>query len=75
MFNDTEYININDNISISISHSPSDQFEHFSLVNGLVTKSGGTHINLISSEIVNPIRNTTSKVQRGQVHVEKPGRP
>jgi len=56
MFNAVEFIKVSDNVSIAVSHSPSDQFEHFSLVNGLVTKSGGTHINVISREIVNPIR-------------------
>jgi len=56
MFDAKEFIKINDNISIAVGHSPSDQFEHFSLVNGLITKSGGTHIDMISSEIVTPVR-------------------
>jgi len=56
MFDAKEFIKINDNVSIAVGHSPSDQFEHFSLVNGLITKSGGTHIDMISSEIVTPVR-------------------
>lgn len=56
MFDAKEFIDLNDNVSIAVTHSPSDQFEHFSLVNGLVTKSGGTHINLLSNEIINPLR-------------------
>jgi len=56
MFNAKEFIDINENVSLALTHSPSDQFEHFSLVNGLVTKSGGSHINLLSSEIITPIR-------------------
>ena len=56
LFNTNEVLKLNENVSIAIGHSPSDQFEHFSLVNGLITKAGGTHINLISREIVNPIR-------------------
>ena len=56
MFDVKEFIKVNDNVSIGVTHSPSDQFEHFSLVNGLLTRKGGSHINLISREIVNPIR-------------------
>jgi len=56
MFNIHEFIKINDNVSIGVSHSPSDQFEHFSLVNGLLTRKGGNHINFISSEIITPLR-------------------
>lgn len=56
MFNIHEFIKVNDNVSIGITHSPSDQFEHFSLVNGLLTRKGGSHIKLISDEIINPIR-------------------
>jgi DNA gyrase/topoisomerase IV subunit B len=56
MFNIKEYVNVNENVSIGISHSPSDQFEHFSLVNGLLTRKGGSHIKLISDELIAPIR-------------------
>jgi len=42
--------------SIAIGHSTSDNFEHFSLVNGLVAKSGGRHIWQITGDVVDPIR-------------------
>jgi DNA gyrase/topoisomerase IV subunit B len=50
-----------DNIVIGVSHSESDTFEHFSLVNGLVTKKGGTHINYITQSIVTPMRDKLVK--------------
>jgi DNA gyrase/topoisomerase IV subunit B len=46
----------NDLYTIGVTSSDSDQFEHFSLVNGIVAKGGGRHINIISDDIVNPIR-------------------
>jgi DNA gyrase/topoisomerase IV subunit B len=56
MFDAKEFVVLNENVSIAVTHSPSDQFEQFSLVNGLVTKSGGSHVNFLSNEIINPIR-------------------
>lgn len=61
MFNIHEFTKVNDNVSIGVTHSPSDQFEHFSLVNGLLTRKGGSHINLIGNEIINPIRDKLVK--------------
>ncbi len=60
MFGVTELFQT-DLFSIGVSHSESDQFEHFSLVNGLVTKKGGNHIKYISDDIVNPIREKLAK--------------
>jgi len=42
--------------SIAIGHSTSDNFEHFSLVNGLVAKSGGRHIWQMTGDVVDPMR-------------------
>ncbi len=61
MFNTQEIFQLNDNVSVAVGVSESDTFEHFSLVNGLVTKVGGTHINNISQEIVTPIRDKLVK--------------
>ncbi len=56
MFGATEVLTLNENVQIAVGSSVSDGFEHFSLVNGLVTKSGGSHINHLSKVIVEPIR-------------------
>lgn len=56
MFNAPEILTLNDNVQVAVGPSSSDQFEHFSLVNGLVTKSGGTHMEYLTYEIVTPIR-------------------
>jgi DNA gyrase/topoisomerase IV subunit B len=55
MFNIKEIIQMGD-YTIGVSHAESEQFEHFSLVNGLLTKKGGSHIKFIGDDIVNPIR-------------------
>ncbi len=60
MFNCTEFVNFGD-VQIGVGPSDADQFEHFSLVNGLVVKSGGTHMDHISRMIVEPIRTKLSK--------------
>ena len=61
MFGIGETMAINKNVIISVSTSDSDSFEHFSVVNGLITKNGGNHIKLITEMIVNPIRNKLIK--------------
>ena len=61
MFDIQNVLQINDNVIIGVGHSESDTFEHFSLVNGLVTKRGGSHINHISQSIVNPMRDKLVK--------------
>jgi len=43
------------NYTIGVSHADSEQFEQFSLVNGLLVKTG-THFKVISDAIVNPMR-------------------
>ncbi len=45
----------NDLYTIGVSHSDSEQFEFFGLVNGLVSKNG-RHADIISGDIVQPIR-------------------
>lgn len=47
--------------SIGVSHNTSDSFENFSTVNGLLINDGGSHIDIISSEIVKRIRTKLSR--------------
>ena len=61
MFGCTEFINLNDNVQIAVGPSENDQFEHFSLVNGLITKSGGSHMDYVSKVTVQPIRDKLAK--------------
>ena len=61
MFNCTEFISLSDDVQIAVGPSDADQFEHFSLVNGLVTKTGGTHMDYLSKVIVEPIRDKLIK--------------
>jgi DNA topoisomerase-2 len=46
------YEKINDNWEIGISRSPNDMFQQVSMVNGISTHVGGTHVNYISNQIV-----------------------
>jgi DNA topoisomerase-2 len=46
----------NELFTIGVTHADSEQFEHFSLVNGIVAKGGGRHITIISNDIITPIR-------------------
>lgn len=61
MFDCPEILTLSPDIQIAVGPSSSDQFEHFSLVNGLVTKSGGTHMEYLSQLVVNPIRDKLVK--------------
>jgi len=50
-----------DNYTIAVLPSRTDSFETFSIMNGLNIKSGGTHIDMISKEVVKGIKNTLPK--------------
>lgn len=51
----SEYVK-SDNTIIGIFPSSNDEFQQYSYVNGLRIKDGGVHIDYISSQIINPIR-------------------
>ena len=42
--------------SFAVMHNPEDDFQQFSYVNGLSIKDGGTHVDVITSNIVDRIR-------------------
>ncbi len=42
--------------TIAVLNSPTDEFQQFSLMNGLLLSEGGNHIDLISLQIVNRLR-------------------
>lgn len=46
------YEKINDNWEIGVSRSMNDTFQQISMVNGISTHVGGTHVNYISNQIV-----------------------
>jgi DNA gyrase/topoisomerase IV subunit B len=50
-----------DNYEIIIKANDTDDFEFLSIVNGLYTKNGGTHIDYILNQIIPPIREKLSK--------------
>lgn len=50
------YEKIDDCWEIGVIKSPVDSFTHVSLVNGISTIVGGNHVNLVSSYLVNSIR-------------------
>lgn len=47
--------------TIAVLNSGTDEFQQFSLMNGLLLSEGGTHIDLISSQIVNRLRDKLTK--------------
>ena len=50
-----------DNFSIGVFHSDSDDFKQFSLMNGLNLTSGGTHMDYLTGGIVRNLREKISK--------------
>jgi len=61
MFSDTyEYFKA-DNYFFAVTLSDTDDFRFFTYVNGLYIKDGGNHVNYLSSEIVNRIREKLEK--------------
>lgn len=61
MFNDSSEIYESDNIKIGVLPNDTDDFKHFSFVNGLKIPDGGIHIDLISNQITNIIRDKLIK--------------
>lgn len=55
-----EYIE-NDKCIISIYSTPFEEFNSFSVVNGIILKDGGTHINYLAREISNAIKDKLAK--------------
>lgn len=55
-----EFIKTNKSL-IAVFPSTNDEFQHYSYVNGLRIKDGGVHIDYVSWQIVNPIREKLAK--------------
>jgi len=58
---DIYYEKINDEWEIDITESPVDAFTQVSMVNGISTILGGTHVNYTSNMIVNSVKSQLSK--------------
>ena len=62
--NNLYYDKINDEWEIGILKSPTDSFSQVSMVNGISTIIGGTHVNFISNQVVNLIKDTITKTNK-----------
>lgn len=61
MFGENFEVYENENIKIAVLPNEYDDFKHFSYVNGLKIPDGGVHIDVISGNIVNTIRDKLVK--------------
>lgn len=61
LFSESAEIYENKNVKIAIIPNYTDDFKHYSFVNGLKIPDGGTHIDEITSKVVNIIREKLSK--------------
>lgn len=61
LFNENFEIYETDDIKIAIMPNDSDDFKHFTYVNGLKIKDGGIHVDTIIKNVVNIIRDKISK--------------
>lgn len=52
---------INDNYTIAVTESITDNFENISIVNGITTYIGGTHVNIITDQLIEEIKNKLIK--------------
>ncbi len=59
------YEKINENWEIGIARSPNDMFQQVSMVNGISTHVGGTHVNYISNQIVKLLGEKIEKNNKG----------
>ena len=55
------YEKLNDDWEIGISASPDENFQQVSMVNGVSTYVGGTHVNYVTNQIVTQITETLEK--------------
>ena len=62
---DIFYEKINENWEVAISESPVDTFTHVSMVNGISTVLGGTHVNYASNYIINTVKTILTKGVKG----------
>lgn len=58
------YEKIDEFWEIGVAQSPSDSFAHVSMVNGIATVVGGTHVNFVSAMIVNSIKDILTKTNK-----------
>jgi DNA gyrase/topoisomerase IV subunit B len=63
--NEILYEKINEHWEIGVAKSPIDSFSHVSMVNGIFTMVGGSHVNLVSTIIVSLIKDTLTKANKG----------
>jgi DNA topoisomerase-2 len=59
------YEKINEFLEIGITKSPTDMFAHVSMVNGISTTIGGSHVNHVTNTIVSNIKDIITKANKG----------
>lgn len=59
------YEKINDNWEVGVARSQTDMFQQISMVNGISTHVGGTHVNYISNQIVKLLGEKIEKINKG----------
>ena len=59
------YEKINDNWEVGVARSQNDMFQQISMVNGISTHIGGTHVNYISNQIVKLLGEKIEKTNKG----------
>lgn len=58
------YEKIDEYWEIGVAQSPTDYFTHVSMVNGISTILGGTHVNLATNMVVNSVKDTLTKTNK-----------
>lgn len=64
---------INDNWTVAITDSITDNFENISIINGITTYTGGTHVDIIINQLVDAIKtkllkgNKTLKIRNSDI--------
>jgi DNA topoisomerase-2 len=66
--NEIIYEKINDFWEVGIMKTFSDSFEQISLVNGLATLQGGTHVNYIVNQITNKLKTSLSRGNKFEIN-------
>jgi DNA gyrase/topoisomerase IV subunit B len=61
MFGENGTIVEEDNFSIGVFHSDTDDFKQFSLMNGLTLSAGGTHVDYITNNMVRVLKDKIAK--------------